>query len=163
MDEPGPEALTTDGGFVGEQKLEAFIEGTPALDNDQRCGVFLLGTLVGAVGNYQEWHEDRSTTLVDQFPVKSITTSRIKKVTQDAIEKTLTYTRQEKTRQGRNYPGTKFDYIVDRLRDRVLNPDPDDWTLEKTDLRFYYALGVTYGMNDYSPSSDESTETTEEN
>ncbi|GAA0262825.1 type I-B CRISPR-associated protein Cas8b/Csh1 [Halobacterium noricense] len=163
MDEPGPEALTTDGGFAGEQKLEAFIEGTPALNNDQRCGVFLLGTLVGAVGNYQEWHEDRSTTLVDQFPVKSITTSRIKKVTQDAIEKTLTYTRQEKTRQGRNYPGTKFDYIVDRLRDRVLNPDPDDWTLEKTDLRFYYALGVTYGMNDYSPSSDESTESTEEN
>lgn len=162
MDEPGADALITDGGFVGEQKLEEFIEGTPALDNDQRCGVFLLGTLVGAVGNYQEWHEDRSTTLVDQFPVKSITTTRIKKVTQDAIEKTLTYTRQEKTREGRSYPGTKFDYIVDRLRDRVLNPDPDDWTLEKTDLRFYYALGVTYGMNDYSPSSDEPT-TTEEN
>jgi len=107
-----------------------------------------LGALVGAVGNYQEWHENRSTTLVDQFPVKSITTNRIKKVAQDAIEKTLTYTREEKKRGGQQYPGTKFDYIVDRLRERILNPDPDEWDLDKNDLRFYYALGVTYGMND---------------
>ncbi|MDL0134576.1 type I-B CRISPR-associated protein Cas8b/Csh1 [Halobacterium salinarum] len=162
MDEPEADALTPDGGFVGEQKIEEFIEGTPALDDDQRCGVFLLGALVGAVGNYQEWHENRSTTLVDQFPVKSLTTSRIKKVTQDAIGKTLTYTRQEKKREGRSYPGTKFDYIVDRLRERVLQLDPDEWTLDKSDLRFYYALGVTYGMNDYSPSGDEPTESNSE-
>jgi len=158
MESPGPEAIA-DGGFTGEQDLESFIDGTPALQHDQRCGIFLLGALVGAVGNYQEWHENRSTTLVDQFPVKSITTNRVKKVTQDAIEKTLTYTRQEKKREGKEYPGTKFDYIVDRLRRRVLNPDPDEWDLEKSDLRFYYALGVTYGMNEYSSSSsDESTE-----
>jgi CRISPR-associated protein Cas8b/Csh1 subtype I-B len=138
----------TDGGFAGEQNLKEFIEDTPALQHDQRCGVFLLGALVGAVGNYQEWHEDRSTTLVDQFPVKSITTNRIKKVAQDAIDKTLTYTREEKKRGGQQYPGTKFDYIVDRLRETILNPDPDEWDLDKNDLRFYYALGVTYGMND---------------
>jgi CRISPR-associated protein Cas8b/Csh1 subtype I-B len=138
----------TDGGFAGEQNLEEFIDDTPALGHDQRCGVFLLGALVGAVGNSQEWHENRSTTLVDQFPVKSITTNRIKKVAQDAIEKTLTYTREEKKRGGQQYPGTKFDYIVDRLRERILNPDPDEWDLDKNDLRFYYALGVTYGMND---------------
>ena len=90
------ELTITDGGFAGEQNLEAFIENTPALEDDQRCGAFLLGALVGAVGNYQEWHEDRSTTLVDQFPVKSVSTNRIKKVAQDAIEKTLTYTREEK-------------------------------------------------------------------
>lgn len=160
MDAPGPEAIA-DGGFEGEQNLESFIENTPALNqNDQRCGIFLLGALVGAVGNYQEWHEELSTTLVDQFPVKSITTNRVKKVTQDAVEKTLTYTRQEKKREGKEYPGTKFDYIVDRLRERVLSTDPDEWNLEKSDLRFYYALGVTYGMNDYtSSSSSESTET----
>lgn len=160
MDAPEPEAIA-DGGFTGEQNLQSFIDDTPALhQHDQRCGVFLLGALVGAVGDYQEWHEDLSTTLVDQFPVKSITTNRVKKVTQDAIEKTLTYTRQEKKREGKEYSGTKFDYIVDRLRKRVLDPDPDEWNLDKSDLRFYYALGITYGMNDYNPSgSDESTET----
>jgi CRISPR-associated protein Cas8b/Csh1 subtype I-B len=143
------EKLTiTDGGFAGEQNLKEFIDDTPALEHDQRCGAFLLGALVGAVGNYQEWHEGRSTTLVDQFPVKSISTNRIKKVAQDAIEKTLTYTREEKKRGGQQYPGTKFDYIVDRLRETILNPDPDSWDLDKNDLRFYYALGVTYGMND---------------
>ncbi|MFB6080555.1 MAG: type I-B CRISPR-associated protein Cas8b/Csh1 [Haloferacaceae archaeon] len=153
-----------DGGFPGERKLEAFLEDTPALRNDQRCGVFLLGALVGAVGSYQEWHEGRSTTLVDQFPVKSITTNRIKKVAQDAIEKTLTYTRQEKKREGREYPGTKFDYIVDRLRDRLLRSDPDEWDLDKSDLRFYYALGVTYGMNDrpLSENDDDAHAETEE-
>ncbi|QLC35055.1 type I-B CRISPR-associated protein Cas8b/Csh1 (plasmid) [Halarchaeum sp. CBA1220] len=151
------ELAITDGGFAGDRKLASFIEETPALQHDQRCGVFLLGALVGAVGNYQEWHEDRSTTLVDQFPVKSLTTTRVKKVAQDAIEKTLTYTRQEKKREGRTYPGTKFDYIVERLRERVLRPDPDEWDLEKSDLRFYYALGITYGMNDYSPATDDET------
>jgi len=150
----------TDGGFAGEQNLEAFIENTPALENDQRCGAFLLGALVGAVGNYQEWHESRSTTLVDQFPVKSISTNRIKKVAQDAIEKTLTYTREEKKRGGHQYPGTKFDYIVDRLRETILNPDPDEWDLDTNDLRFYYALGVTYGMND-RPLTDNDDEAAE--
>ncbi|WP_049903448.1 type I-B CRISPR-associated protein Cas8b/Csh1 [Halococcus agarilyticus] len=145
----------TDGGFEGDQNLEEFIENTPALGHDQRCGVFLLGALVGAVGSYQEWPLERSTTLVDQFPVKSITTNRIKKVAQDAIEKTLTYTREEKKREGKQYPGTKFDYIVDRLRKTILNPDPDEWDLDKSDLRFYYALGVTYGMNDRPLSDDD--------
>jgi len=62
----------------------------------QRRGAFLLGALVGDIGSYQEYSEDRSTTLVDQYPVKSITRSRIKKVTQETVAKTLTYTRQEK-------------------------------------------------------------------
>ncbi|WP_435362383.1 type I-B CRISPR-associated protein Cas8b/Csh1 [Haloarchaeobius sp. DFWS5] len=138
----------TDGGFAGAEKLESFIEDTPALDeNDERCASFLLGALVGAVGNYQEYEHDRSTTLVDQFPVKAVTRNRIKKVTQEAIQKTVTYTRQEK-KKGRSYPGTKFDYIVDFLRETVLHPDPDDWEIETADLRFYYALGITYGMND---------------
>jgi len=112
------------------------------------------------VGNYQEYHEDRSTTLVDQYPVKSISRNRIKKVTQETVAKTLTYTRQEK-KQGPSYPGTKFEHIVDRLRETVLRPDPDEWEIETDDLRFYYALGVTYGMND-RPTKNDDADTTEE-
>jgi CRISPR-associated protein Cas8b/Csh1 subtype I-B len=137
-----------DGGFAGAEKLESFIEDTPALaGNDQRCASFLLGALVGAVGNYQEYEHNRSTTLVDQFPVKAVTRNRVKKVAEDAIEKAVTYTRQEK-KSGKSYPGTKFDYIVDRLRESIIRPDPDEWTIDTDDLRFYYALGITYGMND---------------
>jgi CRISPR-associated protein Cas8b/Csh1 subtype I-B len=152
------EEILADGGNPGATKLESFIEGTPAIapttedeltTADQRRGAFLLGALVGAVGNYQGYDLDRSTTLVDQFPVKSITHERIKKVTQEAIGKTLTYTRSE----GRTI--TKFDHIVEHLRETIVDPDPDEWRLDTDDLRFYYALGVTYGMNDRAKSNDE--------
>jgi CRISPR-associated protein Cas8b/Csh1 subtype I-B len=167
------EILYTDGGHPGKEKLESFIENTPALapesDGDdsvssQRRGAFLLGALVGHVGSYQEYSEDRSTTLVDQYPVKSITRSRIKKVTQETIAKTLTYTRQEK-KAGTSYPGTKAEHIVERLRETICDPDPDAWEIETDDLRFYYALGVTYGMNDRpdgGSSDGDETATTEE-
>ncbi len=151
-------SIMTDGGHPAAPKLESFIRETPALSpkyddeegsvTPQRRGAFLLGALVGDIGSYQEYYEERSTTLVDQYPVKSITRSRIKKVTQETVAKTLTYTRQEKKERG-SYPGTKADHIVDRLRNTILNPDPDEWEIDTDDLRFYYALGVTYGMNDH--------------
>jgi len=143
-----------DGGNRRESKLGEFIEDTPALaENDERRASFLLGALVGAVGNHQEYRLDRSTTLVDQFPVKSVTRSRVKKVTEDAVEKALTYTREDKKRGGKSYGGTKFAYVTDRLRESVLQTDPDEWEIETEDLRFYYALGVTYGLNDHRTSS----------
>lgn len=152
-----------DGGDAAAEKLETFIEDTPALAhdteapvNDQRRGAFLLGALVGEVGSYQGYSEDRSTTLIDQFPVKSITQARIKKVTQETIGKTLTYTRSE----GRTI--TLFEHVVDRLRETILKPDPDEWEIETDDLRFYYALGVTYGMNDHPDWDNTQTEETEE-
>ena len=165
--------ILPDGGHPAEAKLESFIEDTPALSpdtgeesiNSERRGAFLLGALVGDIGSYQEYSEDRSTTLVDQYPVKSITRSRIKKVTQETIAKTLTYTRQEK-KAGRSYPGTKAEHIVDRLRETILDPDPDEWQIETDDLRFYYALGITYGMNDHpnwdQEESDDQTDLNEE-
>jgi CRISPR-associated protein Cas8b/Csh1 subtype I-B len=165
--EPPTEILATDGGYPPATKLESFIEDTPALThdesedgdeslNDQRRGVFLLGALVGEVGSYQGYNEGRSTTLVDQFPVKSITSSRIKKVAHETIDKTLTYTRNE------NRTITLFEHVVERLRETILRPDPDDWELETNDLRFYYALGVTYGMNDHPDWDSTETDDTEE-
>lgn len=159
--------ILPDGGYPVDEKLESFIEKTPALApdadggsiTDQRRGAFLLGALVGDIGSYQEYSEDRSTTLVDQYPVKSITQSRIKKVAQETIAKTLTYTRQEK-KKGQSYPGTKADHIVDRLRETILNPDPDEWVIGTDDLRFYYALGITYGMNDHPDWSQTETDDT---
>jgi CRISPR-associated protein Cas8b/Csh1 subtype I-B len=157
------ETLIADGGNPAAEKLEAFIEETPALAhdddapiNDERRGAFLLGALVGKVGSYQGYSENRSTTLVDQFPVKSITRTRVKKATQETIAKTLTYTRSE----GRTI--TLFEHLVDRLRETILRPDPDDWEIDTEDLRFYYALGVTYGMNDHPDWDSIQTDDTEE-
>ena len=156
------ETILADGGDTTAEKLDAFIEDTPALAhgpdvsiNDQRRGAFLLGVLIGEVGAYQNYSEDRSTTLIDQYPVKSITGTRIKKITQEAIGTTITYTRSE------DRTITLFEHVVDRLRETVLRPDPDDWEIETDDLRFYYALGVTYGMNDH-PDWDQLENDTEE-
>ncbi|KAB1194838.1 type I-B CRISPR-associated protein Cas8b/Csh1 [Haloferax sp. MBLA0076] len=162
------EPAIADGG-TPTAKLASFIKDTPALSQDsdtpvtdQRRGAFLLGALVGAVGNYQDYSEGRSTTVVDQYPVKSITQARVKKVTQEAIAKTLTYTRQEK-KQGVSYGGTKFDHIVDQLRETILETDPEDWEIDTDDLRFYYALGVTYGMNDRKKSTNNTADNNEDN
>jgi len=157
------EEILADGGDTTAEKLDSFVEDTPALANDpdapindQRRGAFLLGVLIGEVGAYQNYSEDRSTTLIDQYPVKSITGARIKKITQEAIGTTITYTRGE----GRTI--TLFEHVVDRLRETILQPDPDDWEIETDDLRFYYALGVTYGMNDHPDWDQLETDTEEE-
>ena len=156
------ETLLADGGDTTAEKLDSFVEDTPALAhdpdapiNDQRRGAFLLGVLIGEVGAYQNYSEDRSTTLIDQYPVKSITGTRIKKITQEAIGTTITYTRSE------DRTITLFEHVVDQLRKTILRPDPDDWEIETDDLRFYYALGVTYGMNDH-PDWDKLETDTEE-
>ena len=161
------EITITDGGYRAAEKLESFIQDTPALSPggdgaddaaasvaDQRRGAFLLGALVGKVGSYQGYSEGRSTTLIDQYPVKSITRSRIKKVTQETIDKTLTYSRNE------NRTVTLFEHVVEELRETIVDPDPSEWEIETDDLRFYYALGVTYGMNDHPDWTE--TETDEE-
>jgi len=157
------EEILPDGGDRTAEKLDAFVEDTPALAhdpeapiNDQRRGAFLLGVLIGEVGAYQNYSEDRSTTLIDQYPVKSITSARIKKITQEAISMTITYTR------GEDRTITLFEHVVDRLRETILRPDPDDWEIETDDLRFYYALGVTYGMNDHPDWNQLETDTEED-
>ncbi|QZA88400.1 type I-B CRISPR-associated protein Cas8b/Csh1 [Salinarchaeum sp. IM2453] len=157
------EDILADGGNTSAEKLETFIEDTPALAhdpeapiNDQRRGAFLLGVLIGEVGAYQNYSEDRSTTLIDQYPVKSITGARIKKITQEAIGTTITYTRNE------DRTITLFEHVVDQLRETILQPDPDSWEIGTDDLRFYYALGVTYGMNDH-PDWDQLKTNTKEN
>ncbi len=170
MSVPEELRIIPDGGHPADEKLESFIKNTPALAPDssgsgtvtnQRRGAFLLGALVGDIGSYQEYSENRSTTLVDQYPVQSISRSRIKKVTQETIAKTLTYTRQEKKEKG-PYPGTKAEHIVERLREAILDPDPEEWEIDTNDLRFYYALGVTYGLNDHPDWNATETQTSEE-
>ena len=77
-------------------------------------------------------------------------------MTQETIGKTLTYTRSE------DRTVTLFEHVVERLRETILNPDPDDWELDTDDLRFYYALGVTYGMNDHPEWDSEETDNSDE-
>jgi len=135
-----------------ERKLAQFLEQTPALDDDERRGAFLLGALVGQVGGVQS-AEGRGRTVVDQYPVKSMTKTKLKRTTEEVLDKNLVYSRE------RNQSSTMYAEVVDRLRDTLLQKDIEDWEIRTEDLRFYYSLGVTYGMNSYV--SDEETENEE--
>jgi CRISPR-associated protein Cas8b/Csh1 subtype I-B len=138
-------------------KLEQFIDDTPAVrDDPRRRSAFLLGALIGQVSGYQESSENRATTLVDQFPIKGLTVGSFKRTLQEAIDKNVVYSRENRM------SGTMYAEVVDKLREAVSKSesDPDDWEMDTTDLRFYYALGVTYGLNDYEPNEESSDETT---
>jgi len=144
-----------DGGNVAaarETKLEQFLEQTPALAEDQpeRRGSFLLGALVGQVTGYQQVSEGRSTTLIDQYPIKAVTESKLKRLASDVLDKNIVYSREN------NMAGTMYSEVVDRLVTTLPQIDINgDWKLDTTDLRFYYSVGVAYGMNNWVSSDDE--------
>jgi len=134
-----------------ERKLAQFLEQTPALNDSERRGAFLLGALVGQVTGLQS-AEGRGTTVADQYPVKAMTKSKLKRITEEVLDKNLVYSRE------RNQSSTMYAEVVDRLRDTLLQKDIEDWKIRTEDLRFYYALGVTYGMNSYVSDEDENEE-----
>ncbi|WP_349674927.1 type I-B CRISPR-associated protein Cas8b/Csh1 [Haloarcula sp. JP-L23] len=157
--------IRADGGHAAlerEMKLESFIDGTPAIREDpRRKAAFLLGALIGHISGYQESSEGRATTLVDQHPIKGLTVRKFKRTLQEAIDKDVVYSRDNRM------SSTMYAEVVDELRAAVADSgtDPDEWEIDTTDLRFYYSLGVTYGLNDYEPneeSSDEPTDDAEE-
>lgn len=135
-------------------KLESFIEETPALADNERRSSFLMGALVGQVSNYQAGAEQRSTTLVDQYPIKGVTVNKVKRLAEEAISKNIVYSREKGMR------GTMYAEIVDSLRDSLAEADPDTWEIDTTDLRFYYALGVSYGLNSYASRDETHDDTT---
>jgi CRISPR-associated protein Cas8b/Csh1 subtype I-B len=136
-----------DGGSVAAaraDKLEQFIDATPALEDDERRGAFLLGALIGQVSGYQQGSEGRSTTLADSYPIKSMTRTKFKRVTHEVIDQDIVYSRDN------DMGSTMYAEIVDRLVTTLTERDPDEWSIGTDDLRFYYALGVSYGLNNWT-------------
>ncbi len=152
-----PEHARTDGGTAAldrTEKLESFIEQTDGLDDPERKGAFLLGTLVGQVGTYQQGYHDRSTTVIDQYPIKSMTKTKIKRITQEVIDKDIVYSR-EMAKKGSNINSTMYKEVTNAIVETMAGNDPSGWEISTDDLRFYYALGLTYGMNDRSTNKDD--------
>jgi len=147
-------AARTDGGIaraeLRDQKLEQFLDQTDALQNDaERRGAFLLGALIGQIGGYQQGSEGRSTTVVDQYSIKSMSKSKVKRVVGEVLDRDVVYSREN------GMASTMYAEVVNRLVETTTERDPEDWTLSTADLRFYYALGVSYGLNNWiEPDED---------
>ena len=145
-----PKTARTDGvtTAIGRtEKRESFLDQTDSLDDPERRGAFLIGALVGQVGTYQQAYHGRSTTVIDQYPIKSMTKTKIKRITQEVIGKDVVYSR-ESAKRGSNINSTMYSEITDGIVETMAMRDPEKWEISTDDLRFYYALGVTYGMND---------------
>ena len=145
-----PDTARTDGGTTAlgrTEKLESFLDQTDSLGDPERRGAFLIGALVGQVGTYQQAYHGRSTTVIDQYPIKSTTKTKIKRITQEVIGKDVVYSR-ESPKRGSNINSTMYSEITDGIVETMAMSDPEKWEISTDDLRFYYALGVTYGMND---------------
>ena len=144
----------TDGGSKAvkrAQKLEQFLDDTPALapENPQRRGGFLLGVLVGQVSSYQQSSENRSTTLVDQYSIKSVTGSKIDRLASDVLDKNVVYSRENRM------SSTMYAEVVDELVETLPRAERDGgWDIDTSELRYYYALGVAYGMNNWIPDEE---------
>ncbi|WP_435066708.1 type I-B CRISPR-associated protein Cas8b/Csh1 [Haloplanus sp. C73] len=152
-----PNTARTDGGTAAlsrPEKLESFIDQTDGLDDPERRGVFLLGVLVGQVGTYQQARHDRSTTVIDQYPIKAMTKTKVKRITQEVLDKDIVYSR-ESAKKGSNINSTMYKEVTDEIVEAMAVRDPETWDISTDDLRFYYALGVTYGMNDRSTNEQD--------
>jgi len=50
---------------------------------------------------------------------------------------------------------TMYAEVVDRLVTTLTERDPETWDIRTDDLRYYYALGISYGLNNWTDTSEE--------
>lgn len=127
------------------EKLDDFIERHDALDDDERQGVFALGALVGRISRYQR-AKNRSMTAVKRHPIDKLTKHSVRDVATSVVDANVVYSDEE------GYNGTMYAELMDEVVDGLLDQEPDDWSLSTDDLRFHYAMGIAYGLNDRSTS-----------
>ena len=140
------ESTTTDETEMNRaEQLEDFIERHDALSSGERQGVFALGALVGRISRYQRG-EDRSMTAVKQHPIDKLTKHNVTQVATEVVDANVVYSDEE------GYSGTMYAELMDEVVDGLLNRSPSEWDLATDDLRYHYALGIAYGLNDRSTS-----------
>ncbi|WP_128478287.1 type I-B CRISPR-associated protein Cas8b/Csh1 [Halorussus pelagicus] len=132
------------------EALDDFIDRHPAIerkeddkaDNHERRGVFLLGALVGRLTQHQRY-KGKSMTAVKRHPVDGLTKHNVVRTATEVVDLNHTYWSEGDRSRIRNE-------LADRLSDDLQYEMAGDWTLTTEDLRFHYAMGIAYGLNDTS-------------
>ena len=135
------------------ERLDEFIERHDALRGEgsyERRSAFLLGALNGWITRVQRG-KDRGSTAVTTFPVESVTKHNIKRTARELLSTNFVYT-DEARKDGIPVRGTLFTEFVRGLVDGMQHEDPTEWGLSTEDLRYHYAMGIAYGLNDPSTS-----------
>jgi len=143
QDPPTESEIAGDGDLshidVRRHRLESFIENRSSLSQNQdRESAFLLGVLVGMVASHQANTREMNRTVVDQYPPTQITIDRLVRVWPELAEKSDVYAKDV------DWTGTSlFPEVLDRQTEDFVHPE--EWDLSLQDVRFFYALGLTYG------------------
>jgi CRISPR-associated protein Cas8b/Csh1 subtype I-B len=144
-----PDAMTEQQELTTEQSrqetFEQFIKDHPALSDKTREGVFALGALVGRITRYQR-NKNKSMTAVKQYPIDNLTKHNITRIATDVVESNVVYSGEE------GYTQTMYGELMQAVADGLESSKPNDWSLSTDDLRFHYAMGIAYGLNDSSTS-----------
>jgi hypothetical protein len=127
------------------ERLDDFIERHDALSGGERQGVFALGALVGRISRYQR-RKNRSMTAVKQHPIDKISHHNVTQVATEVVDANVVYSDEE------GYTGTMYAELMEEVVDGLLERPPSDWNLTTEDLRYHYAMGIAYGLNDSSTS-----------
>lgn len=126
-----------------ETRLNSFIESHPAIrDDEERQSAFLLGGLVGRLSAFQR-SNGTSNTLMRRHPVASLTERSFADVAADVMELNNVYSETES--DGKGIMNSRY---TERLMDAGQQSAPTDWGIDRSDLRYHYALGMTYGASD---------------
>lgn len=129
---------------IRKQKLDQFIEDTPALKNTDRLSSFLVGVMVGQVGSYQVIAEDLSNTVIDQYPISTVTKTKIPEIVSKALDRNQIYSRKE------DLVSPMYGEVVEYITETVGREDPTEWDISVAQVRMYYSLGVSYGQQNWT-------------
>jgi hypothetical protein len=124
-----------------EERIQQFIKETPMLEDTERRFAFLVGCMVGAVSNYQEYRRDLSTTMIDKYPISDMTNSKLKRAYADSLDRNIVYSSEndEVGMMMYKYYSEKIEETLSKLEGEV--------SLGNYDTKFFYSLGVTYSLN----------------
>jgi hypothetical protein len=147
---PGIEELITEGvpslTEIREYQLREFLAERTELNRDdeeseQRRGAFLVGVLLGQLSTHQRKDRGMNRTFANRYQAEDITRGQLQKVMTELLSKDSIYEAEHKY----SHDGSCFPETSGRLSDLAGTP-PTEWSLSLPDVRFHFALGVTYGL-----------------
>ena len=130
-------------------RLEQFLQSREAFENSERRGAFLMGVLVGQLSHHQQYTRQMNRTLQDQHPAEHMTGGKLLRLYPELRDKARIYATEVEWASDVLFPET-----IDELTETIPSPLPDDWSLTRQDLQFFYALGVGYGTRAEGRVSD---------
>ena len=147
---PNTEELTTEGipslAEIREYRLREFLAERTELSGDdeeheQRRGAFLIGVLLGQLSTHQRQDRRMNRTFANRYQAEDITLGQLQKVMTELLSKDSIY----EAEHNYSHNGSCFPETSSRLSDLAGTP-PTEWSLSLPDVRFHFALGVTYGL-----------------